>query len=226
MIIKPPDSLQARLAAQRATLPATDPASEARLRGLHQHLRGLQHSANDLDAQLADGTRWALLHDLHLRIDGRSLWIDHLLINRQLDILLLASPHYGDSLSVDEQGEFFREVRGRRLGFASPLSRLHRQLALLRTWSRQLAWPYRQGGPLTPSWLFAVLLAPHADSEAPAAFAELLLRPHQLNDWLAIHTRHPERSTLDTLAHSVSVDTLRGFAQQWRDRHIGPEQAG
>ena len=118
MIIKPPDSLQARLAAQRATLPATDPASEARLRGLHQHLRGLQHSANDLDAQLADGTRWALLHDLHLRIDGRSLWIDHLLINRQLDILLLASPHYGDSLSVDEQGEFFREVRGRRLGFA------------------------------------------------------------------------------------------------------------
>ena len=58
MIIKPPDSLQARLAAQRATLPATDPASEARLRGLHQHLRGLQHSANDLDAQLADGTRW------------------------------------------------------------------------------------------------------------------------------------------------------------------------
>ena len=40
------------------------------------------------------------------------------------------------------------------------------------------------------------------------------------------HTRHPERSTLDTLAHSVSVDTLRGFAQQWCDRHIGPEQAG
>ena len=145
------DSLQGPAGRPARHLARDRPASEARLRGLHQHLRGLQHSANDLDAQLADGTRWALLHDLHLRIDGRSLWIDHLLINRQLDILLLASPHYGDSLSVDEQGEFFREVRGRRLGFASPLNRLHRQLALLRTWSRQLAWPYRQGGPLTPA---------------------------------------------------------------------------
>ena len=53
------------------------------------------------------------------------------------------------------------------------------------------------------------------------AFAESLIRPAELNDWLALHTRHPERSTLDTLAHSISVDTLRGFAAQWAQLHQG-----
>ncbi len=221
MVIKPPDNLQSRLAALRAALDPADPASAARLRGLHQHLRGLQQSAIDLDAQLADGTRWALLHDLHLRWQGQSLWIDHLLINRQLDIVLLASPHYGDDLSVDADGGFYYTHGARATSFASPLARLRRQLTLLRQSAADLPWPYRQGARLTPCWFFAVLAAPLADIQAPAAFAESLIRPAELNDWLALHTRHPERSTLDTLAHSISVDTLRGFAAQWAQLHQG-----
>lgn len=44
------------------------------------------------------------------------------------------------------------------------------------------------------------------------------MRPATLPDWLASHTCGT-CSTLDTLAHSISVDTLRGFARQLAQRH-------
>ena len=219
MIIKPPDSLQARLAAQRERLDPDHPASAARLRGLHAHLRGLHASAADLDAELAGTTRWALLHDLHLQLNGRSLWIDHILINRQLDILVLESPHYGADLRVDAQGRFSVLRDGRELELPSPLARCARHLAGLRQLARQLPWPHRQGSRVSPCWLSAILIAPHAQLDAHPRYQDPLVRPAALPDWLASHTRHPERSTLDTLAHSISVDTLRGFARQLAQRH-------
>jgi len=57
--------------------------------------------------------------------------IDHLLINRLLDIWVLESKHFAEGVSINDHGEWTGFSGGRPYGMASPIEQNRKHVAVL-----------------------------------------------------------------------------------------------
>ena len=92
---------------------------------------GEQQSAYYLDFHFNKSKNSILLHDLRIVFsDGTTAQIDHLLINRFLDIYVLESKNW-NSLTVDDRGDCNVWENRRPIGVASPLLQAQRHVEVL-----------------------------------------------------------------------------------------------
>src|SRR3546814_12153126 len=75
---------------------------------LHAALPSLRDSAYLSDFCYASSPHWAVIHDLRLEQGGRTAQIDHLLINRWMDVYVLETKHCHAGIKITEDGEFLR----------------------------------------------------------------------------------------------------------------------
>ena len=59
-------------------------------------------AAYQLEFDLKDSGRWAVVHDLRLDIEGQVAQIDHLVISRMLEVLVCESKSYSRGVKVIE----------------------------------------------------------------------------------------------------------------------------
>ena len=71
------------------------------------------------------------IHDLRIELDGRVAQIDHLIINRLLDIWVCESKHFSEGVAVDEHGEWVAFYDHRPYGIPSPVEQNRRHIAVL-----------------------------------------------------------------------------------------------
>lgn len=188
-------------------------------------LKGEAESAYLIDFEYAKSPNWAVIHDLRLEHDGRVAQIDHLLINRWMDIYVLESKHFHAGCKITEEGEFLRwnDYSRKFEGMASPLEQNDRHITVLRDVIEQIELPMRLGVRITPSFFPLILVAPTARIDRPRRFdSSRVIKADQLRKKIGkdIDEENALVGLLKTAAKIVSRETVEFVARQLVARHV------
>lgn len=227
MLIKSKDDESAFLKELELRAAGTGPgakqaATELRIR--KAGLKGESESAYLIDFHFERSPNWAIIHDLRLEHHGRTAQIDHLLINRWLDIYVLESKHFNAGLKITEDGEFLRwdDYRKTYTGMASPLEQNERHIAVLRDVTQTLEWPQRLGLRIAPSFHSLILIAPTARIDRAKRFdSSRVIKADQLKKQIdkSIESENALLGLLKTTAKLVSGETAVNVARQFVALH-------
>jgi hypothetical protein len=226
MLIKEADDQGAAIAELERL--ANGHGSEARrageeLRKRRAGLKGEADSAYLIDFNYAHSPNWAVIHDLRLEHGGRVAQIDHLLINRWMDVYVLETKHFRSGVKITPDGEFLRwnDYRRNFEGMASPLEQNERHIAVLRDVMDGIEMPVRIGIRIPPSFHSFVLVAPQARIDRARGFdASRVIKADQLKAriWKDVDDENGLLSLLKA-AKIVSGETLEFVARQVAERH-------
>lgn len=137
MIIKEADSRNKDLEALEQLLQWPDLAQQTRqsieqkIRLIRAGVKGETESAYQLRFHFDNHPDWVVINDLRLQYQGKVAQIDHILINRHLQIFVCESKRIAGGLIINELGEFSRMYKGKGQGMPSPLEQNQRHITLL-----------------------------------------------------------------------------------------------
>jgi hypothetical protein len=205
------------------TGPEAKRASED-LRRRKAGLKGEAESAYLINFEFGKSRNWAVIHDLRLEHDGRVAQIDHLLINRWMDIYVLESKHFHAGFKITDDGEFLQwsDYKRTYTGMASPLEQNERHITVLRDVVAQIELPTRLGIRIAPNFVPLILVAPTARIDRPRKFdSSRVIKADQLKKqiWKDIDDENPILGLLKTAAKIVSRDTVEFVARQLAMKH-------
>ena len=93
---------------------------EREIRNIRSGMAGEKEAAYNIDFHYADSKNWMVIHDLRLEHQGQSAQIDHLLINRFMEIYVCESKRFGEGIAINEHGEFSAYYQGKPHGRRYP----------------------------------------------------------------------------------------------------------
>lgn len=227
MLIKTADdqSTELRLLEQRAEGNGPDAKRATKeLRIRKAGLRGERDSAYLIDFDYAGSPNWAVIHDLRIEHGSRTAQIDHLLINRWMDVYVLETKHFHAGIKITEDGEFLRwnNYRNTYEGMASPLEQNERHIQVLKDVMAQIELPTRLGVRIPPTFQSFVLVGPEAKIYRPRRFdASRVVKADQLKKaiWRDFDKENPLAGLLRTAAKIVSGETIEFVARQLAALH-------
>lgn len=134
---------------------------EDEIRKLKAGDRGERAAAHVLDTHYGKDPNWILLHDLRIVHDGEVAQIDHLLVNRLLDIWVLESKNFANGVKINDHGEFVTWFEKRPRGVDSPIEQNRRHLKILQRMidGGGLVLPTRLGFTLKPRLHSLILIS-------------------------------------------------------------------
>ena len=97
----------------------------------HAGVVGERDAAYEIEFHFGKSTNYVTIHDLRLEHTGRVAQIDHLIINRVLQVWVCESKHFVDSVAINGQGEWTRSYRGRDYGVPSPIEQNKKHIDVL-----------------------------------------------------------------------------------------------
>ena len=191
---------------------------EREVRALNYGVRGEQDSAYFLNFTFEKSKNFAVIHDLRIEWQGRVAQIDHLLINRFLEIFVLETKNFFGDLKINDQGEFSVVYSKKTYGIESPIEQNRRHVAVLRDRidARNLS-PTRLGIPLPLSYNPYVLVSPKSNivRPHPKKFdTAMVIKADQL--YAEIQRRVDQESVVATFASAgkmIGSETLETFAK-------------
>ncbi len=180
--------------------------------------RGEDSSAYYIDFRSRDSKNTAVIHDLRLEHRGFVAQIDHLLINRLLDIYVIESKNYYYGVKITPEGEFLVWNGKTYVAIESPIEQNKRHVDLLRRVIEQPGFlPTRLGVSIPPSFFSYVMVAPNSRVDRPAHGkfdTSMVIKADGLD--AVIEKRIDKASPVDvfsSLAKVVSQETLETFAR-------------
>jgi hypothetical protein len=117
------------------THPAVDSTKrrkiEEQIRNIVAGNGGEADAAYEMKVHFGPTKNWIVIHDLRIEHDGLVAQIDHLIINRMLEIWLLESKRFSNGIKINEQGEFATFFNRIPKGMASPIEQNGRHRKIL-----------------------------------------------------------------------------------------------
>ncbi|CAG4968819.1 nuclease-related domain-containing protein [Novilysobacter luteus] len=234
MLIKAADDQKSRLEALEARAREGGPNAlriEQELRARRAGERAEREAAYLIDFDYAASPNWAVIHDLRIEHAGRVAQIDHLLINRWMDIYALETKSFHSGVKINDDGEFLRWNNYRKTyeGMASPLQQSERHIQVLRDVVAGIALPTRLGVRIAPAFHSFVLVSPNAKIYRPKRFdTSRVIKADQLKKaiWRDIDSENGLIALLKTAAKIVSGDTIEYVARQLAALHQPQEESG
>jgi hypothetical protein len=110
-----------RLLAHPAASADTKARIEQEIRFIQSGLVGEREAAYEIDFHFGPSKNWAVIHDLRIEHCGRIAQIDHILMNRFLDVWVCESKRFSEGIAINEYGECSAFYGGKAHGVASPL---------------------------------------------------------------------------------------------------------
>ncbi len=107
MLIKGPDDKSKDLATlellrgRTGASAATRERIEQEIRNIRSGITGESEAAYEMEFHYGDSKNRMILHDLRLECAGRVAQIDHLLINRVLEIYVCESKHFSEGIPAE-----------------------------------------------------------------------------------------------------------------------------
>ena len=144
--------------------------------------------------------------------------IDHLLINRMLDVFVLESKNAHAGIKVTEGGEFLRwnDFKKTYEGMASPFAQNERHVTVLKDAFGKIDMPTRLGMRLSPVFHSYVLMAPNVRVDRPRKFdTSRLIKADDLMKTL--DKQFENEGFLDVvggLARAISQETLADIGRR------------
>lgn len=176
MLLKSADSQKeqvARLEELLATAPSNKQSKiERDLKIARAGIKAEEEAAYLINFDYEKSPNWVIIHDLRLEIDGRVAQIDHLLINRFLDVFVLETKSFHSGLKITEDGEFLRWNNYAKTyeGMASPLAQNDRHITVLKDAFNEIKMPSKLGITLAPKFHSLVLVSANARVDRPNTF--------------------------------------------------------
>ena len=194
-------------------IPATRKAHiERELKFLRAGIKGERESAYDIDFYSGASKNRIVIHDLRIEHNGRVAQIDHLILNRLLEVYVLETKHFSEGVSINEQGEFSIWFAGKPRGIPSPLEQNERHIAVLQDVFKTLDMPTRLGIRLQPSFESVVLVSKNARIGRPEKFnTHRVVKSDHLERWI---NKNIDSGSPLLMAKVVGVDTLTAIARQ------------
>ncbi len=186
-------------------------------------IKGEKDAAYLIDFDYARSANWAVIHDLRVEHDGRTAQIDHVLINRWMDVYVLETKHTWGGIKITEEGEFLRWSGRSFQGMPSPLQQNERHIEVLRDVLAQIDLPSRFGLRIAPTFHSFVLVSSNARVDRPKRFdASRVIKTDQLKKaiWRDIDGENPIVGLIRTAAKIVSSETVEHVARQLASRHV------
>ncbi|HEX9045364.1 MAG TPA: nuclease-related domain-containing protein [Candidatus Limnocylindrales bacterium] len=152
--------------------PETAKKIEAELRQVRAGDKAERDAAYEIEFHFGRSPNWATIHDLRIEHDGHVAQIDHLIIDRLVEIWVCESKHFAEGVSVNEHGEWSRWWQGRSEGIPSPVEQNRRHIVLLERVFEDHAvrLPKRLGlVPMKPDLRSLVLVSSNAKISRPKA---------------------------------------------------------
>jgi hypothetical protein len=208
-----------------AAVPGPDGKRAAtELRNRRAGLRGERDAAYLIDFDFAQSPNWAVLHDLRLEHGGRVAQIDHLLINRWLQVYVLETKHFHAGVKITDDGEFLRwnDFAKRFEGMPSPLAQNDRHIQVLRDVFSTLPMPERLGIRIPPEFMTLVLVSPSARVDRSRKFdSSRVVKADALKAkiWKDIDAEGNLFGMLKTVAKIVSAETVMQIAKALVAKH-------
>jgi hypothetical protein len=124
-------------------------------------LKGEQEATYHINFHLKNHANWAVIHDLRLEWNGRVAQIDHLLLDRLMEVYVVESKSYSTKIRYANGGWERLNNYAHWDGIASPVEQNARHISVLEDLIRdnKLA-PTRLSLSLTPKYMNAVLVQP------------------------------------------------------------------
>ena len=162
-----------------------------------------------------------------MEFEGHAAQIDHLLINRFLEIYVCESKRFAEGIGFNEHGEFYRYAQGKPYAIESPIEQNNRHILLLKRLfdSGEINLPTRLGFRMKPSLHSLILIANTSAIRRPKnskkvdgmdriiKVEQLLKRRDQdLKEEKFLHT-------FSSVNKLISTETLQIFAENLADLH-------
>lgn len=223
MLIKAADDKSNDIATLKALAARADASADMRkkieqeIRNIQSGIKGEAEAAYEIDFYYGTSKNWMALHDLRLECDGRVAQIDHLLINRFLEIYVCESKRFAEGIAVNEQGEFAAFYGGKAYGVPSPIEQNKRHIAVLESVfkSGQVSPPRRLGLIISPSLNGLVLVSKNARISRPKEKIEgidCILKNDQLK--ARIDKEYDSNNNPLMAVRLIGQDTLEEFARR------------
>jgi len=228
MLIKQADDKTADIEALKTLAARPDASADVRkkveqeIRNIQSGMKGEAEAAYEMGFHYKDSKNWMVLHDLRLECEGRIAQIDHLLINRFLEIYVCESKRFSEGVAINEQGEFSVFYGSKPYGIPSPIEQNRRHIAVLESVFKtgQVAPPKRIGFTITPSLKSLVLVSKTARITRPKTNiegVELVIKNDQLKARIDRDINLDNNPLL--AVKIVGQDTLEAFARSLAAAH-------
>lgn len=179
LLIKSADDKQRDIEALTALLKRSDlydstrQKIECEIRNIRAGIAGEREAAHEIDFRYGESTKAVVIHDLRIEVEGRVAQIDHLLLNRVLDLWVLETKHFADGVGVNEQGEWVTYWNGKARGIPSPIEQNRRHIAVLKEAFDKgiVRLPKRLGIKLKPELRSLILVSTGARISRPRSKA-------------------------------------------------------
>jgi len=187
------------------------------LRNIRAGIKAEQEAAYLIDFDLGKSQNTLVIHDLRLEIDGRVAQIDHLLINRTLNIFVLETKHFHAGLKVTEEGEFMSWNAFKKCfeGMSSPFAQNERHIAVLNDALARIDMPSKVGLRLSPVCHSYVLISSKARIDRPKKFdTSRIIKSDMLAATLEkFFDKAGVLEVVGSLARCLSAETLEKVGQ-------------
>lgn len=122
---------------------------------------GEAQAAYHIDVDFGRSQNWVVIHDLRVEHDGLVAQIDHLLINRLLDLWVLESKRFAGGIKINERGECLTFAARKPIAVDSPIEQNRRHMKILQAMLDvgAVRLPTRLGRPLKPKIRSLVLIS-------------------------------------------------------------------
>lgn len=187
------------------------------LRNLQAGIKGEQEAAYLIDFDFAKSQNTLVIHDLRLEIGGRVAQIDHLLINRTLNVFVLETKHFHAGLKITEEGEFMSWNAFRKCfeGMPSPFAQNERHITVLNEALARIDMPSKVGLRLSPVCHSYVLVSSKARIDRPQKFdTSRLIKSDMLSATIdRFFDKAGVFEVVGSLARCLSTETLEKVGQ-------------
>lgn len=195
---------------------------EREIKNIQAGVKGEKEAAYEIGFHFGQSKNWAILHDLRLECDGRVAQIDHLIINRFLDIWVCESKHFSEGISVNEHGECSAFFASKAYGVASPFEQNRKHIAVLQSVFKtgQVKLPTRLGIAISPNIDSLILISKNARISRPKVKIDGIDSIIK-NDQIKSRIDKILDNSLDvlSLAKVIGIETLEDFANQLVKAH-------
>lgn len=142
---------------------------EQEIRTISSGAKGEADAAYEINFHYGPSKNWAVIHDLRLEHKGRVAQIDHLLVNRFLEIWACESKRFSEGIAINDQGECSMFWNGRPTGIGSPHEQNAKHIAVIKAACDDGAveLPKRLGFSIKPSFSSLVVVSKNARISRP-----------------------------------------------------------
>lgn len=194
------------------------------IKKIQSGIKGEKEAAYQIDFHYSESKNWMVIHDLRLEYNGLIAQIDHLLMNRFLEIYVCESKNFSEGITINEHGEFSAFYQSKPYGIPSPIEQNNRHIALLKKLfdSDVVDLPTRLGFKMKPSLISLILVANSARISRPKNGHSIpgldrIIKMEQIRSKIEQDANHP--SSISSAVKLVSPETLKNFAESLAALH-------